>query len=92
MKTAFEIIAVCVCLFLIAQPTINWPPFRIHFDKAYLAIGIILIIFGTVFIIAQGKIDGRIKYYKEGLKKGCEIEREAAIEAARQIIEESKAK
>lgn len=90
MKTTIEIIVVCVCLFLVAQPTISWPPLRIHFDKAYLAIGIILIMLGTVFILAQGKVDGRLKYYKEGLKKGAEMSHEAAVEAAKQLIEESK--
>jgi len=92
MKTTIEILAVLICLFLVAQPTITWPPVRISFDKAYLAIGIILIMIGIVFILAQGKGDGRREYYEKGIDKGIEIGHEAAIEAAKQIINESKTK
>lgn len=86
MKTTIEIILICLFFFLMAQPTISWPPFNIKFDKAYLAIGCFFIMVGIVFIILQGHTEA----YSKGLKKGCEIEHEAAIEAARQIINETK--
>jgi len=86
MRTTIEIILICFFFFLIAQPTISWPPFKIQFDKAYLAIGCFFVMVGIVFIILQGHTEA----YSKGLKKGCEIEHDAAIEAARQIINESK--
>lgn len=88
MRTTIEIILICFCFIWISQPTLSWPPFKIQFDKPYLAIGCFLIMVGIVFIILQGHTEA----YSIGLKKGCEIEREAAIEVAKQIIEESKPK
>lgn len=88
MKTIIEIILICFCFIWVSQPTVNWAPIKIHFDKPLLAIGLFLIMVGIVFIILQGHTEA----YSRGLKKGCEIEHEAAIEAARQIIEESKSK
>ena len=88
MKTTIEIILICFCYLLISQPTISWPPFKIHFDKPFLAIGLFLIMVGVVLVISQGHNDA----YKKGLERGCEIEQEAAIEVAKQIINESKSK
>lgn len=88
MRITIEIILISACFILISQPTVSWPPFKIHFDKPLLAIGCFLIMVGIVFIILQGHTEA----YSRGLKKGCEIEHEAAIEAARQIINESKTK
>jgi len=86
MKATIEIVLILFCFIWISQPTLSWPPFRIHFDKPLLAIGCFLIMAGIVCLILQGHTEA----YSRGLKKGCEIEREAAIEAARQIINEAK--
>lgn len=86
MRTTIEIIIICLCLVWLSKPTFSWPPFRIHFENAFTAIGIFLIMVGIIFLI----LDGHTEAYSKGLKKGCEIEREAALNAARQLIEESK--
>lgn len=85
MRTAIQIILICIIFFLIAQPTVSWPPLKIKFDKALLSIGMFLILAGVVCIVLQGHTEA----YSKGLKKGAEIEHEAAIKAAKQLIEES---
>lgn len=86
MRTTIQIILICVIFFLIAQPTISWPPLKIKFAKALLSIGMFLIMAGVVCIILQGHTEA----YSKGLKKGAELEQEAAIEVAKQLIQESK--
>jgi small neutral amino acid transporter SnatA (MarC family) len=86
MKTTISIIIIVISLIFLANTTIQFKPFKISFGTPSLAIGVFLIIIGIVFIMAQSDANT----YQKGLNKGAEIEHEAALEVARQIIAKSK--
>jgi uncharacterized membrane protein YhdT len=86
MKLAIGIIAIIVVLAFLANTTIQFKPFKITFETPLLAIGMLFIFIGIVFIQIQPHTDA----YARGLKDGSKSAHEAAIEAAKQIIIESK--
>lgn len=88
MKTVITIILVVVAMLFIANTTIEIKPFKISFERPYVAIGFLFLFLGLALIQFQSDRDG----YKRGLIKGAEITHEAATQAAKEIIEESKTK
>lgn len=86
MRTIISLI-ICFALFLyLAKTTVQIKPFRISFGDLSNAIAWLLF-FAAILVMSYSV---HRKAYVQGLKRGAEIEQEAAIEAARQIIEESK--
>lgn len=86
MKTVIYIIILTVIFFYISDTTIQIKPFKISFGN--LSAGFAWVFFLLSFTLMTYSVHS--KAYSKGLKKGCEIERDAAIEVAKQIIEESK--
>jgi len=81
MKTIFEVLIIIGAILWIACPSIHSDPFKITFDRPFLAIGVFFIIIGMVFIIVHSDVST----YERGLNKGCEISREAA----KQVIKDA---
>lgn len=90
MKTTVGILAVVVILLFAAKTTIQLRPFRITFENWVSVLGIVLIWVGFAIVHINGVSKARTQGYSDGLSKGAEISREAAIEAAREIIAEEK--
>lgn len=88
MKTIIQISIFIVLFLFLAKTSIQFNPFKISCEGLFRAIGFVFIIIGASFIEVQQNHD----QYKKGREKGIEIEHDAAIEAARQIIQESKTK
>lgn len=82
--TAIEIVIVCLAIFFVSYPTIDWWPFKITFEKPYLGIAMILIILGSAFLIAHGHMEG----YKKGLDKGFELRQKVSEQGVEKTIEE----
>lgn len=86
MKTVFHIIVLFAVFLYIADTTIQIKPFKISFGN--LSAGFAWFFFLLAFIFMTYSVHK--KAYSEGLKKGCEISREAAVEVAKEIIEKQK--
>jgi hypothetical protein len=58
MKTTFFITVMVACMLYMAAMTIHFKPFRIHFDKPYLAIGWLFVLIGCMLIQYHGEKQG----------------------------------
>lgn len=86
MRTVISVIVFIALFLYLAKTTVQIKPFRISFGDLSNAIAWLLF-FAAILVMSYSV---HKKAYVQGLKKGAEIEQEAAIEAAMQIIEESK--
>jgi hypothetical protein len=76
MTLYLSTLALTLMLAFIADTTITLSPFSISFARPWLALGIILIVAGSLCLKAQ--------WYGDGLKRGAEIKQEVFDEIKEQ--------
>ena len=68
MKLVVLLIIFITLILFLAQVSLQFKPLKISFEKPYLAIGWILVVFGIFFISLQSEKDSYKKAYEEMIK------------------------
>lgn len=68
MKTTFSILFAIACIVYAGNPTINFKPFSISFEKPYLPFAVLFLVMSVYLFQLQSEING----YKRGVNKCIE--------------------